>query len=62
MDKREWKRIEEIVDEALKYSGEYRAEYVNRACGNKSGLKKKVIKYLNAIESSKGFLEDNLDQ
>lgn len=61
MDKREWNQIEEIIDRALKYSEESRAKFVNNVCGDRSGLKRKVINYLNAIKASKGFLEENLD-
>ncbi len=58
MDKREWKQIEEIVDEALEYSGEDRRQFIAEQCGDDEHLKAKVTKYLNAIADSTGFLED----
>jgi len=58
MDKREWNQIEEIVDEALNYQDQKRQEYINYKCEGDPELKKKVAKYLKAIEESKGYLEE----
>lgn len=58
MDKREWDQIEEIVDLALEYQGQKRKEYIKYKCEGDPKLKKKVIKYLKAIDESVGFMED----
>lgn len=58
MDKREWEKIEEVVDGALDYAGENRKEYIKYKCADDQSLRQKVRKYMRAIEESQGFLED----
>lgn len=59
MDKREWEQIESIVDGALERHGKERMAYINDQCGDNKQLKKQVTEYLNAIEQSIGFLEND---
>lgn len=58
MDKGEWEKIENIIDETLKRSKDKRAEYIKTRCQGNPQLKEKVTMYLRAIESSDGFLEN----
>lgn len=59
MDKREWERIERIIDKALEYHGQMRTNYINKRCGNDQQLRDKVTEFLTAIKESKGFLEEH---
>ncbi len=58
MDKREWKKIESIVDKALERSGEERTKFIDEQCKGNRELKNQVTDYLDAIEESRGYLED----
>lgn len=62
MDKREWQKIEQIIDGALKRSGEERTNYIDKQCKGNRELKNKVTNYLKAIKKSKGFLEDEIQK
>lgn len=61
MDKREWRQIEDIVNGAMERQGKERARYINEQCRDNKQLKKQVTEYLNAIEQSEGFLENDDD-
>jgi serine/threonine-protein kinase len=58
MEKRQWERVNRIVDTALDLDREKRATYINNECEDEA-LRKKVIELLDSIEQSETeqFLE-----
>lgn len=60
MNKKQWKKINRIVDTALDLEGEERDTYIQQQCQGNRELKDQVTEFLKFIKESdtEGFLED----
>ena len=57
MDRERWRRIEEILDQALEAPPERREEIVERLCAGDSALRQEVDRLLASDARAEGFLE-----
>ena len=55
MDKREWEKVERIVDDALEQPVEAQIGYIKNQCGNDSELFERATQLLDAIGNRAGF-------
>ncbi|MDZ7680599.1 MAG: serine/threonine-protein kinase [Fodinibius sp.] len=64
MDKREWEKVERIVDEALEYPPENRLGYIKEKCDGDPELLEQAKQLLDAIDESesRGYLENTQNQ
>ncbi|WP_234567723.1 serine/threonine-protein kinase [Rhodohalobacter sp. 614A] len=61
MDKNRWKKISQILDDAITYPDEKRNTYIKRACGDDTALLNEVKELLASMEKFYGN-DDNLEE
>ncbi len=63
MDRKTWKTINKLVDDAMDLHADERPEYVRRQCKNDERLQKEVLEFLTSIEESESekFLEEPIE-
>lgn len=61
MNRLEWERIEEIVDETLDMPKKLRRDYISEICKDKPAIKKEVLELLDSIEKGKLFSDSQPD-
>lgn len=58
MNKKKWKQLEDIVDQALTLRGSERTTFIDKKCKGNRQLKSEVTDLLESIEKSEGYLEN----
>ena len=53
-----WKKIGDLVEQALSVEGESRRQFLDQACADDEELRAQVEKFIKAYEEDKDFLEE----
>ncbi len=57
MADRQWQKVREIFDAALRQKPELRPNYINQACGDDKSLLAEVESLLSSLDSAENFME-----